>query len=43
VTPATAEALAGAVGRTVVPKPGREGLSHREHQVFRLLISRGIA
>ncbi len=34
VTPATAEALAGAVGG----KPGPEALSHREHQVYRLLI-----
>ncbi len=33
VTPATAEALATAVGRG----SAREALSHREHQVFRLL------
>jgi DNA-binding NarL/FixJ family response regulator len=37
VTPATAEALAGAVGGPGV-RPGAEALSHREHQVFRLLI-----
>lgn len=37
VTPATAEALAGAVGRPG-GRPGAEALSHREHQVFRLLI-----
>ena len=37
VTPATAEALAGAVGGAGV-RPGAEALSHREHQVFRLLI-----
>lgn len=34
VTAATAEALAMAVGRTA----GAEALSHREHQVYRLLI-----
>jgi two-component system invasion response regulator UvrY len=34
VTASTAEALAQAVGR----KTGTEALSHREHQVFRLLI-----
>ena len=43
LTDATAEALAGAVGRTGVVRPGAppgiESLSHREHQVFRLLIS----
>lgn len=37
VTPATAEALAGAVGGAGA-RPGAEALSHREHQVFRLLI-----
>jgi len=37
VTPSTAEALASAVGRTA--KAGPEALSHREHQVFRLLTS----
>lgn len=37
VTPATAEALASAVGGAG-GKPGAEALSHREHQVFRLLI-----
>ncbi|MBC7468031.1 MAG: response regulator transcription factor [Ramlibacter sp.] len=37
VTPATAEALAGAVGGPGA-RPGAEALSHREHQVFRLLI-----
>jgi two-component system invasion response regulator UvrY len=36
VTPITAEALAGAVGASA--KAGAEALSHREHQVFRLLI-----
>jgi two-component system invasion response regulator UvrY len=36
VTPATAEALATAMGGA---KRGSEALSHREHQVFRLLIS----
>ena len=36
VTPITAEALAGAVGASA--KAGTEALSHREHQVFRLLI-----
>jgi len=45
LTAATAEALAGAVGRTGLvragtPAPaGVEALSHREHQVFRLLTS----
>jgi two-component system invasion response regulator UvrY len=43
LTDATAEALAGAVGRTGLVRPGAppgiESLSHREHQVFRLLIS----
>ena len=43
LTDATAEALAGAVGRTGVVRSGApagiESLSHREHQVFRLLIS----
>jgi two-component system invasion response regulator UvrY len=38
VTPATAEALASAVGGAGA-KTGSEALSHREHQVFRLLIS----
>lgn len=44
LTPATAEALAGAVGRTGLVRMGAaapagvEALSHREHQVFRLLI-----
>jgi len=38
VTPATAEALASAVGGAGT-KAGTEALSHREHQVFRLLIS----
>ena len=38
VTPATAEALAGAMG-AAGHRPGAESLSHREHQVFRLLIS----
>jgi DNA-binding NarL/FixJ family response regulator len=37
VTPATAEALAAAVGHRG-PQAGAEALSHREHQVFRLLI-----
>lgn len=44
LTDATAQALAGAVGRTgvvrsgaVLPGAGIEALSHREHQVFRLL------
>ena len=37
VTPATAEVLAGAVGGGGA-RPGTEALSHREHQVFRLLI-----
>jgi len=36
VTPATAEALASAVGGAGA-KQGPEALSHREHQVFRLL------
>jgi two-component system, NarL family, invasion response regulator UvrY len=36
VTPATAEALASAVGGASA-KSGPEALSHREHQVFRLL------
>jgi DNA-binding NarL/FixJ family response regulator len=36
VTPATAEALAAAMG-SAAGKSGREALSHREHQVFRLL------
>ena len=43
LTDATAEALAGAGGRTGGGRPGAppgiESLSHREHQVFRLLIS----
>jgi two-component system invasion response regulator UvrY len=38
VTPATAEALAAAVGGAGA-KRGPEALSHREHQVFRLLTS----
>ncbi len=38
VTPATAEALATAVGGAGT-RLGPEALSHREHQVFRLLIS----
>ncbi len=38
VTPATAEALASVVGGSGA-KTGPEALSHREHQVFRLLIS----
>ncbi len=37
VTPTTAEALAGAIGGAT-SKAGAEALSHREHQVFRLLI-----
>lgn len=37
VTPTTAEALAGAVGKPGA-RAGAEALSHREHQVFRLLI-----
>lgn len=37
VTPLTAEALAGALGGAGA-KAGAEALSHREHQVFRLLI-----
>lgn len=36
VTPATAEALASAIGRSDT-KSGPEALSHREHQVYRLL------
>ena len=36
VTPATAEALASAMGGTRV-QAGPEALSHREHQVYRLL------
>ena len=36
VTPATAEALAGVVGGAAA-RSGPEALSHREHQVFRLL------
>ncbi len=41
VTAATAEALAGAVGRRQCARVQRpaEALSHREHQVFRLLTS----
>ena len=43
LTEATAQALAGAVGRTGLVRSGGpagiESLSHREHQVFRLLIS----
>lgn len=38
VTPTTAEALAAAVGAARA-KAGPEALSHREHQVFRLLTS----
>ena len=38
VTPMTAEALAAAVGGAT-GKAGPEALSHREHQVFRLLTS----
>jgi two-component system invasion response regulator UvrY len=38
VTPLTAEALASAVGGASA-KTGPEALSHREHQVFRLLTS----
>jgi two-component system invasion response regulator UvrY len=38
VTPMTAEALAAAVGGASA-KTGPEALSHREHQVFRLLTS----
>jgi two-component system, NarL family, invasion response regulator UvrY len=37
LTPATAEALAGTLGKS--SREGPEALSHREHQVFRLLIS----
>ncbi len=36
LTQATAEALAAAVGQTG-PQAGPEALSHREHQVYRLL------
>jgi two-component system, NarL family, invasion response regulator UvrY len=36
VTPLTAEALASAVGSS--SKTGHESLSHREHQVYRMLI-----
>jgi DNA-binding NarL/FixJ family response regulator len=45
LTDATAEALAGAIGRTGLVRTGAaspagiEALSHREHQVFRLLTS----
>ncbi|HQQ71170.1 MAG TPA: response regulator, partial [Alicycliphilus sp.] len=38
VTPATAEALASAVGKATA-RTGPESLSHREYQVFRLLTS----
>jgi DNA-binding NarL/FixJ family response regulator len=38
VTPATAEALASAFSGKAAGKLGAEALSHREHQVFRLLI-----
>ena len=38
VTPATAEALATAMGGKAAGKQGTEALSHREHQVYRLLI-----
>ncbi len=37
LTQATAEALAGTLGKS--SREGPEALSHREHQVFRLLIS----
>jgi two-component system, NarL family, invasion response regulator UvrY len=37
VTPATAEALATAMGATAMRTGTVEALSHREHQVFRLL------
>jgi two-component system invasion response regulator UvrY len=37
VSPATAEALAVAVGAAAGAAAGLEALSHREHQVFRLL------
>jgi DNA-binding NarL/FixJ family response regulator len=40
VTPATAESLASAMGAAATARPGTsavEALSHREHQVFRLL------
>jgi DNA-binding NarL/FixJ family response regulator len=39
VTPATAEALAAAVGAGAPGGGGLQALSHREHQVFRLLVS----
>lgn len=39
VTPATAEALAAAVGAGAPGGGGLQALSHREHQVFRLLAS----
>ncbi len=39
VTPATAEALAAAVGAVSKTGAGLEALSYREHQVFRLLTS----
>ena len=39
VTPATAEALAAAVGAVNKSGAGLEALSYREHQVFRLLTS----
>ena len=39
VTPATAEALAAAVGAVRKTGAGLEALSYREHQVFRLLTS----
>jgi len=39
VTPATAEALAAAVGAVSKTGAGLEALSYREHQVFRLLVS----
>ncbi len=38
VTPVTAEALATALGAKAGGKQGTHALSHREHQVFRLLI-----
>jgi DNA-binding NarL/FixJ family response regulator len=41
VSPATAEALAASVGGHA-PRQGTEALSHREHQVFRLL-SQGLS
>lgn len=37
LTPATAEALAAAVGGGANAQAGPEALSHREHQVYRLL------